>query len=310
MPDKMRIALIGQAAFGAEVFKALKDAGEDIVVVSAPSDRDGRPDPLKSSAEAAGVPALDTKSLKTKDGAALYSQFQPDLAVMAFVTTIIPEEVLNAPSLGTIQYHPSLLPRHRGGSAINWAIIQGDAKTGLSIFWPDSGIDTGPILLQREVAITPDDTLTTLYFNKLFPLGVEAIGEAVKLIKDGRAPRVPQDEDQATYEPLCSEEHARIEWQRPAEEIYRLVRGANPQPGAWSMLHGNRLKIFDGELCPIAEASAHPGQIVDIDPGGISVAMDEAVLQIKRVQPSGAPKMAAWQYAVENSLRPGEMFES
>ena len=116
-----------------------------------------------------------------------------DLCVMAYVTLLVPEPVLNAPRLGSIQYHPSLLPLHKGPSSINWPIIFGETKTGLSIFWPDEGLDTGPILLQKEVEIAPDDTLGSLYFNHLFPMGVAAMVEGVDLVRDGKAPRIEQD---------------------------------------------------------------------------------------------------------------------
>ena len=127
-----------------------------------------------------------------------FRKLKPDLNVLAFVTDIIPQRVLDLPRLGSIQYHPSLLPKHRGGSAINWAVINGETKTGLTIFWPDKGIDTGPILLQKEVEIGPDDTVGSLYFNKLFPLGVEALAESVQLVREGKAPRIAQDEAEAS----------------------------------------------------------------------------------------------------------------
>ncbi|MFQ5878975.1 MAG: methionyl-tRNA formyltransferase [Dehalococcoidia bacterium] len=305
----VRIALIGQAAFGEAVLKALREAGEEVVGVSAPLEaRGGRDDPLKVAAAEVGLPLVDTRSLKTPEGIAHYAQLGADLSVMAFVTVIIPEEVLNRPRLGTIQYHPSLLPRHRGGSAINWAIINGETKTGLTIFWPDAGIDTGPILLQKEVAIDPDDTVGSLYFNQLFSLGVEATVEAVRLVREGKAPRIPQDEAQATYEPLCREEQAHIDWQRPPRHVYNLIRGTNPQPGAWSLLRGQKLKIFDVAFRP-SPVVGGPGEVVDVGEDGVAVALEGASLLVKRVQPEGSSKTAASEYAAQVALRPGERFE-
>src|SRR5439155_9928982 len=141
-----------------------------------------RSDRLRAAADAAGVAALETAALKEPEGQAILRDLAPDLGVMAFVSDIIPPEVLDLPKFGTIQYHPSLLPRHRGRSAINWAIIQGDKTTGVSIFWPDAGLDTGPILLQREVEVGADDTVGSLYYDKLYKLGIEMFVESVRLV--------------------------------------------------------------------------------------------------------------------------------
>src|SRR5215210_3944583 len=190
----MRIVVNGQQAFGAEVLKALLEHGEDVVAVYCAPDKEGRPpDPLAEAARETGIEVRQPESFKTADAASDMAELKPDLMVMAFVTLFVPEPVLNTPTHGSIQYHPSILPRHRGPSAINWAIIHGDAKTGVAIFWPDEGLDTGPVLLLKEVEITDDDTLGSLYFDKLFPLGVEAMMESVDLVREGRAPKLIQD---------------------------------------------------------------------------------------------------------------------
>lgn len=308
----MRIVVMGQAAFGAKVLEELVSRGEEVVGVSCPvSGSATRADPLKEQADRLGLPIIPTASLKRAEGQETFAALQPDLCVMAFVTDIIPEKVLNIPTKGTIQYHPSLLPRHRGGNAIQWAIIMGDSKTGLTIFWPDKGIDTGPILLQREVDIEPDDTTGSLYFNKLFPMGVEALLEAVDMVKGGTAPRVPQDESQATYEPLLNDEHTAIDWAKPAREVYNLIRGCNPQPGAHTTLNGEQLRIFDCELLP-SEASAKdaPGTILRVDDRGLLIALNGGQLLIKRVQPAGTAKIAAADYTASHHIRPGQRLGS
>ena len=160
----MRIVVHGQQAFGKAVIEALLERGEDVIGAYVAPDREGRPpDPLKEFALERGLPVHQPASYKTPEVWEAFSALSPDLCIMAFVTLIVPEEFLNIPTCGSIQYHPSLLPRHRGPSSINWPIIQGAAKTGLSIFWPDKRPDTGPVLLQKEVAIGPDDTLGTIY---------------------------------------------------------------------------------------------------------------------------------------------------
>ena len=183
----MRIVLIGQAAFGQKVLEALLNRGEQVAAVYVPPDKPGsRIDPLKESAQQHGIPVFQPQRMRDPGVYEKFVELAPDLGVMAFVTDIVPESILNCPRLGTIQYHPSLLPKHRGRSSINWAIINGDKKTGITILWPDAGIDTGPILLQKEAEISPTDTVGSLYYDKLFPLGVEAIMESIDLIHKGK----------------------------------------------------------------------------------------------------------------------------
>ena len=212
----------------------LLERNENIVAVYAPPDRPGgRTDPLKDTAISKNIDVFQPQTYKDDAVFAEYKALKPDLTVMAFVTDIIPARFFDVPAHGTINYHPSLFPRHRGASAINWAVIMGDSKTGLSIFWPDGGIDTGLILLQKEIDIGPDDTTGSLYFNYLFPMGVDAILESIDLIKAGNAPRILQDEAGATYEPPCDDQVAGIDWNKPPNELYNLVRGCDPQPGAF-----------------------------------------------------------------------------
>jgi methionyl-tRNA formyltransferase len=224
---------------------------------------------------------------------------------MAFVTDIMPDSIINYPQYGTIMYHPSLLPRHRGGSAINWAVINGETRTGVSIIWPDSGLDTGPILLQKDAEIAPDDTAGSLYFNKLFPLGVEAIEESIELIKQGEAPRIPQDDSKASYEKLCTPEDAAIDWDQTAAKIYNLIRGTNPQPGASTRRGDATLKIFDVELLGRAPAG-QPGEVTGIDDKGFTVAARGGSILVKRVQVKGSPKVAAGEFAREAGLKAGD----
>ncbi|MFN8556779.1 MAG: methionyl-tRNA formyltransferase [Dehalococcoidia bacterium] len=305
----MRIVLIGQAAFGEAVFKALRERGEEVVGVCAPATPEGgRPDPLRAAAEAAGLPVLPTRRLRRDEAVVQqYLDLKPDLNVMAFVTDIIPERVLFAPPLQTIQYHPSLLPRHRGASAINWAIIQGDAITGLTIFWPDKGIDTGPILLQKDVPIGPDDTVTSLYFNHLFPLGVEAMVESVQLVRQGTAPRIEQDHSQATYEAICRDEHTWIDWHAAGGAVYNLVRGANPTPGAGALFRGAPIKLFDSARLTDA-AGGTPGAILAVGDQGVTVALADGALLVKRVQVPGGPKTPAAEWARAAAVAVGERF--
>ena len=219
----MRTILVGQGPFGEKTLEALIQKGAEIVAVFCPNDKRG--EAMKTVAEKSGLALFQPNHMKDEAVRQAFLKLKPDLVILAFVTDIIPDSLLEIPSSGTICYHPSLLPKHRGASGINWAIIQGDARTGLTVLWVDKGIDTGPILLQKEVEIGPDDTTGSIYFNKLFPMGIDALVEAVALIKAGRAPKIPQDHALATYEPPCDDRYAEIDWSKPAQEVYDLVPG-------------------------------------------------------------------------------------
>ncbi len=301
----MRIVLIGQAAFGEKILQTLADRGEEVVGVGTPSDIPGKTTPLKQLALQLGILTFPPERIRAPEVYDQYTKLKPDLNVMAFVTSILPKSILNYPRLGTIQYHPSLLPKHRGGSAINWAIINGEAKTGVTIFWTDKGIDTGPILLQREVEISPDDTVGSLYFNKLFPLGIETVVESIELIKKSIAPRITQDESQASYEGLCTEKDAIINWFQPVIKIYNLIRGTNPQPGAATNFSGQRFKVFDSELLAKV-AGGLPGGIIDTTRQGLMVTATDGVILIKRVQVEGSLKITATDFAEQTGLKVGD----
>ena len=305
----MKIAIIGQVAFGEAVLKALLEQGQNVVGVSTPPDREGRADPMKAASLSRGIPWVPTRELKQEDVYRQFAHWSPDLGVMAFVTDILPEKVLEEPRLGTIQYHPSLLPLHRGASAINWAIVMGDTRTGLSIFWPDKGIDTGPILLQKEVEIGADDTVGSLYYNKLSPMGVEAMAEAVGLVEKGQAPRIPQDESQATYEPIFRGEHAVIDWTVEAKQVYDLVRGCDPQPGAATTFRGQQLRLFDSRLSPGA-TGGQPGEVLQASEQGIEVALRRGSLLVQRVRPAGGTKLSAAEFIQSSGIIVGDRLGS
>ncbi len=300
----MRIVLIGQAAFGEKVFEALLSSGEEVVAVYAPPDASpGKSNTLIALAEANGTPTRQPQKMRSLDVIEDYKRFKPDLNVMAFVTDLVPATMLNFPALGTIQYHPSLLPRHRGASAINWAVINGETTTGLTIFWPDEGLDTGPILLQKEVDIGPDETMGDVYFNKLFPLGVQSMLEAVRLVREGTAPKIRQDLTQGEYEPVCKA--MTIEWSYPVAIVYNVIRGCNPSPGASTIYKGQTLRIFDCEKRSGSGRQA-PGTILQIADSGFLVAANGGSIMVKRVQTDSSAKMGVEEFATTHGLQVGD----
>ncbi len=304
----MRIVLIGQAAFGAQVLERLLERSEDVVAVYAPPDGPGgRTDALKEAADAAGIAAFQPRTLKDDQVFEEYRKLNPDLMVMAFVTDIVPSRFLDIPTQGSICYHPSILPRHRGASAINWAIIMGDTQTGLTIFWADGGIDTGPILLQKTIDIGPDDTTGGLYFNQLFPMGVDAMLESVDLIKAGDAPRLVQDEAGATYEPPCDDTVAAIDWGKPADEVYNLIRGCDPQPGAFTEFKGEMIRFYGAALTR-EDNDLAPGTVTGADDTGISMAVAGGRITIGKVRTNTHGKVPAAEFAADVGMKVGDKF--
>jgi len=304
----MRIVLIGQQAFGQSVLDAILEAGKDEVVgVFCSPDQEGRrEDPLKAGAVEHDIPVFQPGRFRSDEAIEQFNGLSPDLCVMAYVTDIVPMEMINGPTHGTIQYHPSLLPLHRGPSSINWPIIMGEDRTGLTIFWPDEGLDTGPVLLQKEVEIGPDDTLGSVYFNHLYPMGVEAMIESIDLVRDGNAPKIIQDDSRSTYESWAKAKDGRIDWSLPARQIYNLIRGCNPQPGASTTHDGERLRIFDSGLGESVDPDAAPGTVISSGDQGFEIATGDGSVMVKRVQRRGAKKEPAAEFASAAGLKIGD----
>jgi methionyl-tRNA formyltransferase len=299
----MRIVLIGQAAFAEKVLEGLRANGHDIVAVYCPPDAaGGKLDPVKAAALALGIPVHQHASLKGDSVRQELERMRADLGVLAYVTQIVPQSAFEVPRLGSICFHPSLLPRYRGGSAINWQLIKGEKQSGVSVFWVDPGIDTGPLLLQREAPVGPDDTAGSLYYDTLFPLGVDTVVEAVELIARGNAPRIAQDETEATYDPLCRDAHAAIDWRRPCDQVYDLIRGCDPQPGAFVMFRGEPLRFYDCRK--VTDAAAEPGAVADVSDGLVIGAYGGAI-RAKRVR-WGSAKVSAADFAAAQGLKPGD----
>ncbi len=304
----MRIVVHGQEAFGKAVLERLLERGENVVAVFSAPDKEGKArDPLAAFASEKGLPVHQPASWKTPEALALMQSFKPDVCIMAYVTLFVPQPVIDAPTYGTFQYHPSLLPEHRGPSAISWPIAMGKTRTGLSIFWPDEGLDEGPILMQKECDIGPDETLGDVYFKKLFPLGVDAMIESLDLVRDGKAPKIPQDHSKATYEYRFKKAMAEIDWSKPAADVYNLIRAVNPAPGAWTRLKGVKLDIFDSRK---AEGSGKPGEVLAISPDGVTVAAGSGAILVKRLRADAGQKISAAEFAASTGVRVGDIFEA
>jgi len=302
----LAIALFGQAPFGRDVLLRLLEDGHRVVGVYAPPDG-RRPDPLAALAAERGLPLFRHKRFRRK-GAALpelveeHRALAADLNVLAFVTAILPPEIVDAPTHGSLCFHPSLLPRFRGGNALAWQIIQGAKESGVTVFRPDAGVDTGPIVVQRGgVSIQDTDTAASLYFDHLYPLGIEAIAEAVANVAAGTARYLPQDESLATHQGLVDDVAARIDWSQTADRIDRLIRGCDPQPGALTQRGDEAVRLFDGGR--VAGSGAEPpGTLIAVEDGRLIIAAQGGRIAVGRVSLAGGPKLAA----VDSGLAPGD----
>ena len=293
----MRIAIIGQQDFGKTVLDRFLARGDSVAAVfCAPEKPGSKPDALRVAAQAAGLPVYQFESLRSPEAVAAMQAAQVDLGIMAFVLQFVPQQLANIPRHGTIQYHPSLLPKYRGPSSINWPIICGEQETGLSIFRPVDGLDEGTVVLQKRTPIGPDDTLGTVYFDRLFPLGVDALLEAADLVLAGRHTETVQDETQASYQGWCRSAESQIRWASPAQQVYNLVRGCNPAPGAWTTLEGVKLFMYDAHLEPVRSFGAvqgKPGEVVACGSGQLVISSQGGRIHVGKAKLGEGKKVNA-----------------
>ncbi len=307
----MRIAIIGQQDFGKAVLEAFLARGDEVAgVFCAPEKPGGKADVLKTAAQEKGVSVFQFPSLKSAEAIAQMKALNAEIGVMAYVLQFAPQEFVNIPRHGTIQYHPSLLPLYRGPSSINWPIIRGDTRTGLTIFRPTDGLDEGPIILQKETEIGPDDTLGTVYFDRLFPMGVQAMLEAADLVVAGKHKEVKQDESRATYEGWCRKAEAKLNWANHADFVYNTIRGCNPAPGAWTTLEGKELQIFDARKHPVRTFGAVKGKIgevVEVTDKSFQVSAQGGRIEVLRAKLGDGKKMPAADLLASGAIKAGMM---
>jgi len=303
---QLRILIIGQSDFGRAALEAFLGRGHGVAgVFCAPDAPGAKPDPLKEAALAAGIPVHQFASLRSPEAHERMREEAPDLIVMAYVLQFAPASLLAMAPLGAIQYHPSLLPRHRGPSAISWAIASGEKRAGLTVFRPTEGLDEGPVLLQKTCDIGPDETLGELYFNKLFPMGIAALLEAADMVAAGDVREQEQPVAGATYEGWLRDEAAQIHWGLHVDVIYNLIRACNPSPGAWTMLGGTRLRVYDCRKLPTPtfhSVAGAPGTIAEVTRTSIIVNANGGRIEMLRVRPEGGAKMGAAEFAAKAGL--------
>ena len=307
----MKIAIIGQQDFGKAVLEAFLPRSDEVVAVFCAPEKEGaRPDALRLAAQERGLKVHQFKSLRAPEAAQAMQDANADLGIMAFVLQFAPQEFVNIPRHGTIQYHPSLLPKYRGPSSINWPIIKGDTETGLTIFRPSDGLDEGAVILQKKTPIGPDDTLGTVYFDRLFPLGVQAMLEAADLVVKGKYQETVQDESQASYEGWCRAGEARIDWAKPIDHVYNLIRGCNPAPGAWTTLNGKKLQIFDARKVifrRFADVPGKMGEVTDVIAQSFKITAQGGSIEVLKAKFEDGKKVSGGELAQAGSIKAGSM---
>jgi methionyl-tRNA formyltransferase len=310
----MKIALIGQQDFGKAVLEAFLERGDEAAAVFCAPEKEGaRPDALRVAAQAKGLKVYQFRSLREPEATKAIEEAGADIGIMAFVTQFAPQQFVNIPRHGTIQYHPSLLPKYRGPSSINWPIIKGDTETGLSIFRPTDGLDEGAVILQKKTPIGPDDTLGSIYFDRLFPLGVTALLEAADLVAAGSHAETPQDESNASYEGWCRSAEAEIDWTKPVDQVYNLIRGCNPAPGAWTTSNGRKLQIFDARKTVFrrfADVPGKIGEVTGVTGDSFKVIAQGGLIEVLKARLEDGKKVSGGEVLNAGGIQPGYLLGS
>lgn len=301
-----RIVFMGTPAFAVPSLRACLEVGEVVAVVTQPDKPKGRGQavgisPVKALAEERGLQVLQPLKLKGQNFGETLEALAPDVAVVTAYGKILPKDVLDAPRLGSLNVHASLLPRWRGAAPIQWAIASGDAKTGVCLMQMDEGLDTGPVLACRELPITSEDTSASLH-EKLAQLGFETLVESLPRYLRGELTATPQPSEGMTYAPMIQKEEGALDFGKSAVELERRLRAFTPWPGSFTRLNGALLKVHRAQ---VGEGKGEPGQVLAAGAEGIEVACREGSLRLLEVQPEGKRRMGAKDFLAGRPLAPG-----
>ncbi len=312
MSDPLRIIFMGTPDFAVPSLQALLDSQDQVVaVVCQPDRRQGRgkklcPPPVKVLAEEAEIPVFQPTGICDDNFLQTISALEPDLIVVTAYGRILPGRLLNLPRFGTINVHGSLLPKYRGAAPIQWAVINGETETGVTIMQMDKGVDTGDILLPITIPITEEDTSDTL-FRKLADLGGQALLEALSLIKKGDITPTPQDNKLSCSAPMLKKEMGQLDWSKSAQELHSLIRGLDPWPSAYSFIDKRRFRFFKPQVIE-GKVTEKPGTLCRADKNGILIATGKDYLLIREIQPEGKKRMCVQACICGMELPLGEQF--
>jgi len=308
----MKIAIIGQQDFGKAVLEAFLARGDEVAgVFCAPEKEGAKPDPLRVAAQEKGLKTFQLPSLKGPDAVQAMKDLDVEIGIMAFVLQFAPQDFVKVPRHGTIQYHPSLLPKYRGPSSINWPIIKGETETGLTIFRPNDGLDEGEVVLQKKTPISDNDTLGTVYFDRLFPMGVAAMVEAADLVIAGKHTETVQDEAHASYEGWCRAAEAKINFNNHVDYIHNLIRGCDPAPGAWTTLAGKKVQLFGSKkhlVRTFGAVKGKPGEITEIGEKSLFITAQGGQVEVTKLKHEDGKKVSPAEFAAAFGIAAGSRF--
>ncbi|MGN0432888.1 MAG: methionyl-tRNA formyltransferase [Lachnospiraceae bacterium] len=315
----MKIVFMGTPDFAVGALQALIEAGHEITaVVTQPDKAKGRSgklsfSPVKECALEKGIPVLQPVRIKRPEAVAELAQYEADVFVVAAFGQLLSKEILSMPRLGCINIHASLLPKYRGSSPIQWTVINGEEKTGVTIMQMNEGLDTGDILYQKEVLLDKKETGASL-FDKLAKLGAGAIVEALQLLSEGKLAPIPQNDEQATHTVMLDKAMGHMDFTKSAVELERLVRGLNSWPSAYTYFDGRQLKIWESELAEKEEFSeeelayakkAAPGEVIKVEKNRFALACTEGALWITSLQLEGKKRMSTHDFLLGNAIETG-----
>jgi methionyl-tRNA formyltransferase len=319
MPEKksLRIIFMGTPDFAVPSLKALLNSPDEVVAVVTQPDRPrgrGRvltPSPVKVEAQAASIPVLQPEKIRDEDFAEQLRKLDSDIIVVVAYGRILPKHIIELPPLGTINVHGSLLPKYRGAAPIQWAVINGETETGVTIMQMDEGLDTGDILYPAGLAIGPDDTAGSL-FEKLAELGGKTLIEALALMKKGKLVPRKQDDSLASLAPPLTKEQGLVDWSKPATTISCLIRGLDPWPSTYTFLDKKRVRLFSPEVAgpaiQLKDSDTPPGTLCRADDNGLLISTGEGLLFIREIQFEGSKRMAVKDFLRGRKLEPGIQF--
>jgi methionyl-tRNA formyltransferase len=309
----MRILFAGTPEFAIPSLENLYKKNREILIITQPDKPRGRglkisPSPVKEFALRNNLVFYTPSNLKDSKFIEIIKEYSPEIGIVVAFGKIIPKELIEIPKFGFINVHPSLLPKYRGPLPINWAIIRGEKKTGISVQFISERIDAGDIIYQKEIEIEEEDTAGTLT-EKLKRLSGEVLIEVIEMIKNNNYERIPQNENLATYAPILKKEDCKISWDKTSEEVHNLIRGLSPAPGAFSYFKGKMIKILKSKICQDISKDKKNGEVIRVSQEGILIKTKNSGILIKELQPENRKIMSVREFLCGYKIKEGDFFE-
>ena len=302
----MKVVFMGTPDFAVPCLQAIIDEGHEVLaVVTQPDKPKGRGKkmsmpPVKELALKYDIKVYQPQRVKTDEFVNILKDINPDIMVVVAFGQILSKDILDIPKYGCINVHASLLPKYRGAAPINWVIINGEKTTGVTTMYMDVGLDTGDMILKKEMNIEIDETAGELH-DKMMYVGADVLKDTLKLIESKSAPREKQDDNESSYAPIMDKNLGNIDWSKKSEEIYNLIRGTNPWPSAYTKYNNETMKIWKSEILD-KKSNTNPGTILNVDKKGIEVATGDSVLLLKEIQMPGKRRMSVEDYIKGNDI--------